>query len=84
MTPISDFKLDQTLKKSMPSKKISLKESDLTIELLEEASVIMAKIIEIHGDHYLPIFIRIMDEIDKRKEQQAYKELAQRLLLEKK
>ena len=64
-------------------KRKNLKEEEITMELLQEASVTMAEIVQRYGDMYLPIFIRILKEIEKRKEQQSYKEIALQMLADK-
>ncbi len=56
--------------------KINLKSDDITIELLEEAHKASAEIVKRHGDNYLPIFIRMHKEIEQRKNNQSYKEIA--------
>ena len=61
-------------------KRKRLTEGDITMELLKEVSLVMAEIIERYGDIYLPIFIRILKEIEERKNQQSYKEIALQML----
>ena len=40
----------------------------------------MAEIVQRYGDIYLPLFIRILKEIEERKTQQSYKEIALQML----
>ena len=69
--------------KMIKSKKRTIKESGITMDLLQEASMTMAEVIQRHGDLYLPIFVRILKEIEMRKEQQSYKEIALQMLSNK-
>lgn len=64
-------------------KTIPLSEADITLELLNEVCLIMAEIVQIYGDRYLPIFIRILKEVELKKEQQKYKEIALQMLSNK-
>ncbi|WP_303316866.1 hypothetical protein Q4Q34_08660 [Flavivirga abyssicola] len=61
-------------------KRKKLNKDDITMELLQEASLIMAEIVQKYGDIYLPIFIRILKEIEKEKSNQSYKEIALQML----
>jgi len=56
--------------------KMNLKSGDITLELLDEAYKASAEIVKLHGDKYLPIFIRMHKEIEQRKNNQFYKEIA--------
>lgn len=67
----------------MKKKRILLAEEDITIELLHDTSLTMAKIVQRYGDLYLPIFIRILEEIEKQKSNQSYKEIALQMLIDK-
>lgn len=69
------------IEKALPFKKYNYKPEEITIELLEKARMISAKIVEKYGDAYLPIFIRVQNEIELRKSQQSYKEIALQLLV---
>lgn len=64
-------------------KRKTLNEKDITMELLQEVSLTMAEIVQRYGDLYLPIFIRILKEIEKQKNQQSYKEIALQMLADK-
>ncbi len=71
------------MKVIIPQKRKQLTQEDITIELLQEASLVMAEILQQYGDIYLPIFIRVLKEIEKRKHQQSYKEIALQMLADK-
>lgn len=68
---------------AIQSKRKMLNEKDITIELLQEVNLTMAEIVQRYGDLYLPIFIRILKEIEKQKSQQSYKEIALQMLIDK-
>lgn len=52
------------------------KEKAVTDEKLEEAYVILAGIIRHHGDKYLPLFKRLHDEREIRREQRDLSNIA--------
>lgn len=52
---------------------------DITLELIEECYQFMALIVDKYGDTYLPIFIRLHKEIEKRKEQDQIRILVSNL-----
>ncbi len=49
---------------------------EITLELLEECYYSIARIIEKYGDVYLPLFIRLHNEIEKMKDDNKMKKLA--------
>lgn len=61
-------------------KHIVIEEKQINLELINEASLAIAKIIQQYGDMYLPIFIRLMKEADNYKNRQSYKEIALQML----
>lgn len=72
--------IQQQFKKAKPFKKFSFSRSDITIELLEKARAISAQLVKEYGDGYLPIFICLHDEIQKKNNQLSYKKMALQLL----
>lgn len=83
MTIKENVLLQEQLKKVVPSHRVVLKEEDITVELLGEASMVMAKIVEKHGDLYIPIFARILEEAENRRKNKSYKEIALQMLKNK-
>jgi len=47
-----------------------------SIEELEHAKKIAARVVTLYGDTYLPIFQRVLDEINKAKQAETIKQLA--------
>lgn len=68
------------IKKALPFKIYKYSSEEITLELLKEARLISAKVVERYGDSYLPIFVRVQNEIDLRKSHQSYREKALQLL----
>lgn len=58
-----------------------LRREDVTLYLLKDVQKISAEIVKQHGDLYLPVFIRIHEEIEKRKNNQSYKQIALQIAL---
>lgn len=50
--------------------------NSVTDEMLEQAYIIMAKIIRDHGEKYLPVFNRLHKEREARKAKQDLKNIA--------
>lgn len=46
----------------------SINDDDVTDRMLSDCYVIVAQIVEEHGEHYLPLFQRLQKEIDLRKQ----------------
>jgi hypothetical protein len=53
-----------------------MKKNVLTIVELKQARKIVAKIVSLYGDHYLPIFIKLNDEVEYFESMDKHKELA--------
>jgi len=80
---VVDDYLDQLLPKT---KKLSkafqknasclIKDEDVTYEMLKESYINMAHIVKAYGDHYLPIFERLHQEIQIRKKKDKMLNLA--------
>lgn len=56
----------QSFEAIAPLKDSELQVTEITDALLEEAYVTMALIVKQHGEHYLPIFERLHNEITER------------------
>ncbi|MEM1258950.1 MAG: hypothetical protein AAF849_00735 [Bacteroidota bacterium] len=80
MTDKNNKLLKRQLKKVIPNHRVLLSKADITLELLQDASMVMAQIVEKYGDLYIPIFARVIDEIEDRKKNQSYKEIALQML----
>lgn len=66
----------QYISKALPYKRKSIYTKDIDIEMLEDARKIMAKVVEKYGNQYLPAFIRIHNEIERRKKELSYRSIA--------
>lgn len=64
------------IERAIPFKRRQVLYNEINVQLLEEARDILARIVKIHGDNYLPAFIRIHNELSKRKEDISFKEIA--------
>jgi hypothetical protein len=53
-----------------------IRREDITLDMLVQIKKISAEIVKLQGDAYLPIFIRIHEEVNKINEYNSYKELA--------
>ncbi len=73
MTALEKKRTKQQLKKIIPVMNNEVMQSEtISLEILYKCKVIIAKIIQIHGSHYLSIFIRIEKEIaEMEKQEQA-------------
>ncbi|MEM6813271.1 MAG: hypothetical protein AAF600_02640 [Bacteroidota bacterium] len=80
MTDKNNRLLQRQLKKVIPTHRVVLSKANITLDLLQDASMVMAQIVEKYGDLYIPIFVRIIDEIEDRKKNQSYKEIALQML----
>ncbi|MDH7911356.1 hypothetical protein [Winogradskyella sp. SYSU M77433] len=65
---------------SVIPKRKTLRQEDINIELMQEASLIMAEVVKLYGDAYLSIFVRILKEIEQQKEKQNYKKIALQMI----
>lgn len=61
---------------------IHYEKNDITLELIEECYRFTAYIVERFGEVYLPIFIRLRDEIESRKEKDKIRILVSNLAKE--
>ncbi len=57
-----------------------IKDEEINLEIINEASLAIAEIIQQYGDMYLPIFIRLLKEAEEYKNRQSYKEIALQML----
>lgn len=74
---ILDFKEPKDYSfKVIPTEKSKIKPSSIDIEMLEKALQIMACIVSVYGKQYLPIFIRLHNEIKKRESDSLYETIA--------
>ena len=44
-----------------------IRDKDVTDKMLQESYIVMAEIVKCYGEHYLPIFERLHEEIDNRR-----------------
>jgi len=56
-----------------------IKPEDITLDLLEECYVFAAEIVNQYGEHYLPIFERLHEEIANMRDKQTMLDLAKKL-----
>lgn len=80
MKPIEIEQQQKRIEKAIPFRIFNYTSEEITPELLNEAKLIAAKILRRYGDSYLPLFIRVQNEIEVRKNQMVYKEIALQLL----
>ena len=54
-------------------------DSELTIERLERCLKVSAKVVSIHGDKYLPLFVRINRELEEMRNKKMMMDLANKI-----
>ncbi len=50
--------------------RVEIQDKDVTDSMLQESYVIMAEIVKVYGEQYLPIFERLHEEIDSRQKKE--------------
>lgn len=57
-------------------KPANIKPENISKELLDQSLKVIADIVRIYGNPYLPLFIKIHKEIERRKAELSYQEIA--------
>lgn len=57
-------------------KRQSIQRKNVDVKMLEQVQRIIASVVVKHGDNYLPLFIRINGEVEKRKKEVSYRDIA--------
>jgi len=71
------------MSKNLFFQKRNIIKNEIDLALLIETQQIIAKLIELYGDRYLPAFIRVHNEIDRFNKGQSYRTIALQMVSNK-
>ena len=72
--------MNQTSTNTKPHRPHKHPSAEINETTLKQCLICMAQVVDRYGDAYLPIFIRLKDELEKQREQDAIKLYAKQLL----